>query len=303
MPFIKSSHKPIQILKSALDNSVNYVFESKQEARFVQRSQDEVIVYLSTHNGCNKSCRFCHLTQSGQTSFEESSIDDLCMQAMTAIHTYKRTEENNAKTLHFNFMARGEPLASSVIQKQWHALSNHLVGIGKSYGFDTIKLKISTIIPEEVTDLISIFPVGCIQPEIYYSFYSIDSEFRKRWMPKSSPWQKSLFLLSAWQSETGGRVVVHNAFIKGENDVISSESLKHYYLHQFGIKYDYNIVRYNPFSTESSMEVDADSLIHLYDTAKNLMQGQGNLQIIDRVGYDTSCSCGMFVNLKGTNSK
>jgi len=51
------------------------------------------------------------------------------------------------------------------------------------------------------------------------------------------------------------------------------------------------------------MEVDADSLIHLYDTAKNLMRGQGNLQIIDRVGYDTSCSCGMFVNLKGTNSK
>lgn len=294
---ISGKINPMRILRSKQDDSVNYVFESNQEARYVRRNDDEVIVYLSTHNGCNKACRFCHLTQTKQTDFIEATLEDILAQANCVLHEYVGGVYNGkqkANTLHFNFMARGEPLASSVIQKQWHALSNYLVGIGKSYGFDTIKLKISTIIPEEVTDLISIFPVGCIQPEIYYSFYSIDSEFRKRWMPKSSPWQKSLFLLSAWQSETGGRVVVHNAFIKGENDVISSESLKHYYLHQFGIKYDYNIVRYNPFSTESSMEVDADSLIHLYDTAKNLMQGKGNLQIIDRVGYDVFASCGTF---------
>ena len=62
---------PSLVLTSTQDESINYIFKEKEgqfEARYVQRVPEYAIVYLSSHTGCNYNCRFCHLTQMGETS-------------------------------------------------------------------------------------------------------------------------------------------------------------------------------------------------------------------------------------------
>ena len=70
-----------KILPSELDSSVNFIFDNMMEARYVQRVPDYFICYLSSHDGCNKACRFCHLTQTGQTSFNEAGVAQYVEQA------------------------------------------------------------------------------------------------------------------------------------------------------------------------------------------------------------------------------
>ena len=109
---------PITVLRSNQDSSINYIFETEQEARYVRRNDDELIVYLSSHNGCNKACRFCHLTQSGQTNFTESSLIEILAQANAVLTEYVGGVYNGkpkASVIHYNFMARGEALSSTVV--------------------------------------------------------------------------------------------------------------------------------------------------------------------------------------------
>ncbi len=74
-----------EVLHSYEDKSVNFVFDNMLEARFVRRVEDYFIVYLSSHDGCNKACRFCHLTQTKQTSFNETTLEEYLIQAKTVL--------------------------------------------------------------------------------------------------------------------------------------------------------------------------------------------------------------------------
>ena len=128
------------VLESQEDDSVNFVAATNDggniETRFVQREPDHFIIYLSSHTGCNKSCRMCHLTATGQTTMTDVTPEQYIEQARRvfdywetmdpiamAIRYYRLnspyplsafdipTREDNDH-VHFNFMARGEPLAN-----------------------------------------------------------------------------------------------------------------------------------------------------------------------------------------------
>ena len=76
----------LQVLHSEQDASVNFVEEQLAgflEARYVRRCADYFVCYLSSHSGCNRGCEFCHLTATGQTSFQPSTINDFTGQALS----------------------------------------------------------------------------------------------------------------------------------------------------------------------------------------------------------------------------
>ena len=178
----------MKILNSEIDLSVNFVRPNGQESRYVRRTDDYFIVYISSHNGCNKACRFCHLTQTNQTDFVESSLAEMLEQAGDVMGHYSQAVSSGtqkpAKKIHFNWMARGEPLASSVVLLEWPSLVCGLTKMANDHGIEDMRFNLSTIFPSDFSGEIEF---KGRQPTLYYSLYSMEPEFRKRWLPKALP--------------------------------------------------------------------------------------------------------------------
>jgi len=54
----------------------------------VRRRDDYFVAYLSSQTGCDKACRFCQLTQSGQTLGRGASIAEYVEQAQHVFAHY-----------------------------------------------------------------------------------------------------------------------------------------------------------------------------------------------------------------------
>jgi len=74
----------VRRLVSELDKSVNFVWDLEPgqaiEARYVRRGRDYFACYLSSQTACEKACRMCHLTQTGQNKAEDVNPDMLLEQ-------------------------------------------------------------------------------------------------------------------------------------------------------------------------------------------------------------------------------
>lgn len=286
----------LEILHSKEDASVNFIengdFPGFTEARYVRRSPDYFIVYLSSQTGCVQACRFCHLTITGQTKLIDVPVDGIIKQAKDVLALYDSRKET-ANVVHFSFMARGEPLASSVIHTQGTEL---MLGLAKEATDRNLfpRIMVSTIMPQEMRgkSLAKMFPV--IHPNLYYSIYSLSPEFRKKWMPKALPVQESLEMLKEYQELTHKIVRLHWAFIKGENDSPEDVQAIVEAVNKIGLRVDVNIVRYNPYSEKYGEESALDNILGLEQI---LISGfpQSKIKIVDRVGFDVKASCGMFV--------
>src|SRR5947209_16923675 len=103
--------------KSRQDASVNWdraADPGRLEARYIRRCPDYFVVYLSSQTGCAQGCRMCHLTATGQTRLRDATFGELIGQAKVVLDHYRR-EAEPARTVHFNFMARGQPLANRAL--------------------------------------------------------------------------------------------------------------------------------------------------------------------------------------------
>lgn len=289
-----------QILKSSLDASVNFIKQSPDngmwEARFVQRVPEYFITYLSSHSGCNKSCRFCHLTATKQKMMTPASKEIYLEQADQVFSYYNEKVQNTGQTekiVNFNFMARGEPLANPEILFRPRPLFDAL-----SLRADRFSLKpqfmISSIIPEDFSgNLTDIFSDE--RATLYYSLYSTDEKFRKRWLPKAMNAHLALDKIAEFQAETGRPVVLHWAFIENHND---NEEQLHKTMEEVikrGIKARFNQVRYNPHSDLYGEEPKEEKVIQLFNIVTSYLP-DSNSRIVPRVGFDVKASCGMFVS-------
>ena len=176
--------------RSKQDASVNWDRSAdvgRLEARYVRRCPDYFVVYLSAQTGCSQGCRMCHLTATGQTRLRDATFGEMIEQARIVLDHY-RHEGPPARTVHFNFMARGEPLASRVLLAGGDALLGELSRRTVALGLRPRHL-ISTIYPKEMGDrpLEDIFVTH--HPELHYSIYSMSERFRRRWLPKALPAQ------------------------------------------------------------------------------------------------------------------
>lgn len=292
-PFVGSY---MRTLKSTVDDSVNFIFDGNypgyMEARYVRRSPKYFACYLSSQTGCNQGCRMCHLTATKQTKKDDVGIRQYMEQA-TAVFTHYDANCAPAEIVHFNFMARGEAFNNPEFLAHGKDLFDKL-------GAESIKRSlfprflISTIMPECVANvsLSKTFPV--IHPEIYYSIYSVNPEFRKKWLPKAMPVDNALTMLKDYQENTKKIIKLHWAFIEGENDSEDDMALLCHKVRSSGLRVDIAIVRYNPYSDKYGKEPHIDIINRNVDILKSLMPFS-KIKMITRVGPDVKASCGMFV--------
>jgi adenine C2-methylase RlmN of 23S rRNA A2503 and tRNA A37 len=281
------------------DRSVNHVLPTPDggawEARFVQRTDPYWICYLSSHTGCNKSCRFCHLTATGQVTMFPAGMGEFMDQARAVFDTYDERMKGGMtrpETVHFNFMARGEPLANPTVLENPDELWDRLGRLATVRGL-TPKIKVSSIIPADFdTPLESLFGDG--RAQLYYSLYSIDPNFRKRWLPKALNPFEALDRIAAFQQSTGQGIVLHNAFIAGQNDSDQSVINMMDAVLERGIKAKFNLVRYNPHDARHGVEPDEARVNAIFAYIQERL-GNPRSRIVPRVGFDVKASCGMFV--------
>lgn len=281
------------------DGSVNFIFDNGMEARFVQRVPEYFIVYLSSQTGCNKACRMCHLTQTGQTNMIDATIEDFAEQTSKVLgwawQNMRDGDSVAVKKIHFNFMARGELFSNKTVN--YKELFEILYGMAITHGVE-IKFNISTILPEELInkEFSDIFHYNDSNIRIYYSLYSMNETFRKRWLPKAMNPKLALNKLSRFPGLfPGSEVKLHWAFIENENDSI--EDLKEIfdYCDEINFHPRMNIVRYNPYSEFQGKEPSEEKIIILKEYCETRI-GSNNVKIIPRVGEQVFASCGAFHN-------
>lgn len=285
------------VLASALDASVNFIEKTEigfLEHRYVRRDLDKVLVYLSSQTGCSQACRFCHLTAQGEVALTNATLDDYLRQATTVLAHYDKQQPG--KTLHFNFMARGEPLANDLILGNSGVLLSELGKLAEHRNLVS-KFLISTIMPSSMggAELRDIFPE--IHPEIYYSLYSMNPTFRKRWLNKAHSAEVGLEKLKAWADFSGKVPKVHFAFIEGQNDSEADVVAIANALKSLDLTVSFNIVRYNPASEKYGKESDEMVIERNVSILKELLNPP-KVRVVPKVGFDVKASCGMFINSK-----
>lgn len=285
----------LKILNSQVDPSVNFVEEQLigfLESRFVRKCDEYFIAYLSSQTGCNRGCTFCHLTATGQTSFVDSSHNDFMAQAIQIFKHYRK-QNVKAKFCHYNFMARGEPLANKILLESGDELLLKLGQVAKEEGLPA-KFNISTIMPVTLKkSLIDIF--NYINPTIYYSLYSTNPEWRKKWMPAAMDPNQALLMLKEYQEFSKKIVKIHFPFIADEND---SEKEVHNMcdaINKVNLNCEFNLVRYNPAAPDQGVESSEEVIKRNINILQERFKFNGKVQIIPRVGFDVKASCGMFV--------
>ncbi len=288
----------MKVIKSELDSSVNFVVPSGDggfyEARFVQRRPTYFICYLSSHSGCNKGCGHCWLTASRQTMMKPATKEDFLAQAKAVFDHWKTVEVprnhiNGAEMVHFNWMARGEPLANynlagNVLEELSELALNE--GLWPKFNISTIYPKTFRWQDGELMDWFA-----PIYPTIYYSFYSTDEDFRKKWLPGAHDYKDALSDLRRYQSISGQILRIHGCYIEGENDSEDDVDEMISVLENYRLSCRLNIVRFNPPPGDPHKESSETRLSRIMSK----FEAAGiPAKLIPRVGQDCYASCGMF---------
>jgi adenine C2-methylase RlmN of 23S rRNA A2503 and tRNA A37 len=193
-------------------------------------------------------------------------------------------------------MARGEVLSNPEMLLQADRVLTMLGQVALEHDNDlSVKFNVSTIMPRSLDrSLTKVFRF--VQPTIYYSLYSANEDFRRHWMPNAMPLQRAIDLLLEWQLHSKKRIKIHHCFIQGQND--SEDDICRWadVLNSREMDWDFNLVRYNPYSTEQGQESSDEVIDERMQLIRSLCPG--SVKIIPRVGFDVKASCGMFVEKK-----
>lgn len=285
------------ILKSSLDKSVNWIIPKGTghlEARYVRRDSDHISAYVSSHNGCKMGCRMCYLTQQKQTAFNHTTLNEFSEQFNKILDYYDANSEVRASRVNVNFMARGEPLANANIINKFNNLYD--IFDKRSVGSSLqLRMNISTIMPHTIKHL-ELNDILHGKADIYYSMYSVNDNFRSKWLPNALPYEEALIKLKNYQIKSNRPITFHWTFIKGENDNKEDVIRLTNILKNFDFFGKFNLVRYNPPVNILEREEPTDEeLNNLLSILKNSIRDNAKSKIVSRVGKDVYASCGMFI--------
>ncbi len=282
------------LLKSA-DGTLNWIFQLPKgslETRILRRHPEYISATLSSHSGCTMGCKFCHLTELKQTSFQHCTVDDYAMQLQTIMDYVNTIDNSEIKRVNLNYMSRGECLANKTILndfKLWHSTAEQI--IGKKY---KIKHNISTIFPNtmrdrELKDVFQDIPVA-----IYYSMYSTNPEFRKYWIPNAIDYKLALDKLNNYYSIHDIPFTFHWPIIKDHNDSIEDAEHLRDTLKSYDFNAKFNLIRFNS-PNDNYKEASYDRIQQVFSIINDGLNNNPRSKIVTRLGHDVKASCGMFV--------
>lgn len=286
-----------KVLRSKQDDTINIVYDNNLEARYVQRTDRYVSLYVSSQDGCNKACRMCHLTQTGQTSFNHVTIAEYVQQLRDVWNAFLELKKPIPSKVHVNFMARGEPLANPNLIKNLRPAFWEMEQVFSDRPGIEVRFNISTIMPTDVdyaTFKGYFRDLEDFNYHIYYSMYSTREAFRKRWLPKAMSAEKAVLLLRSIQKEFNTPIAIHHALISGENDTINDILDIGCLTEATDLNFKFNLVRYNPYSPDQGKESTQERREN-YITYMSQIAKRDDPKIVSRVGFDVAASCGMFV--------
>lgn len=280
------------VLQSNQDASVNFISEVGTgyfESRYVRRpGSPYFIAYLSSQSGCNRGCRMCHLTTTGQTRYIDANYDALKYQLLQVMKHY--IGQPPAEFCHINFMARGEPLSNKYLLADGDRILVELCEfVAKKYNLP-VRVNISTIMPLTWKQpLRDIFRYS--KPHIYYSLYSVNEDFRQKWLPGAMKPYDAVRQLRDYEEVTNLPPRIHHAFIRDENDSLEDVSQWAYLVSAYLPQSGFNLVRYNP-PGPGSCESEPKVITRNMELLEQRLGGP--VRIVDRVGFDVHASCGTF---------
>lgn len=284
-------------MRSGIDRSVNFVADHGAgvlEARYVRRTEDYFICYVSSHSGCRLACRFCHLTRTRQTSFDEAGHAEIVGQVRRVLRYHAQNETPSPK-MNVNFMARGEPLLNAAFTGGLHRVHDEVSVMADEAGVSEIVYNSSSIFPQGTEDIDLARSFSGLPVTPFWSLYSLDPAFRKRWLPKAVAPEIALAKLLDFQAATARGVVLHWALIAGQNDRDEDFQRIGEMVERSGIEARLNLVRYNPADPGCGDEAPEERYARALEVLGPLMTVPGS-RVVPRVGFDVKASCGMFVS-------
>jgi adenine C2-methylase RlmN of 23S rRNA A2503 and tRNA A37 len=228
-------------------------------------------------------------------TMKSATLEDYTHQFSTVMQ-HVREQAPPVERVNVNFMARGDCLANPTVLLQYPALYDAYATMVPPKA--RLKMNMSTIMPHTVAKR-SLVDVFRDKPaHLYYSLYSTQDAFRKRWMPKAIPYQLALDKLKEYQDVTGHEVTFHWAFIRGEND--NPQDVDHLCRAIQAMQFNatkFNLVRLNPPPGTDMQEPEEPALKELWSAVNSVMKdARGRGRIVERIGKDVNASCGMFTS-------
>lgn len=284
------------VLHSAEDASVNFAVTTEDggmlECRYVRREKGYFIIYVSSHTGCRHACRFCHLTQSGQTMMRDATAAEIVAQVHRVLSHYDALGDP-ADRVNINFMARGEPLSNPWVTGRFREIAEPVLDAAIARRL-VVNFNISTIMPGDAADVDLVRAFAGWPVRIYWSLYSLDPDFRRRWLPKAQDPALAAPRLRTWTVATAGSLILHWALIAGENDDAATLHDIANFVKDQNLDARFNLVRYNSWSDRTGREAGDAAIADAMRIIGAAMSEPGS-QVVSRVGRDVKASCGMFL--------
>jgi 23S rRNA (adenine2503-C2)-methyltransferase len=242
-------------------------------------------------------CKMCYLTQNGNTSFDHVDIPNYTKQITTVLDFYQKNRIQTATRCNINFMARGEPLANKFVINHYPQLYDAMTETCAKYNL-TMKPNISSIFPDTIRDhkLIDVFKDK--PAYLYYSMYSLNEDFRRKWLPRALPYEMVLSKLKDYQLQSGHLLTFHWSLIKGENDSLDEAKRMADLFNKWDFNAKFQIVRFNKHPKLNYEEADLDRINEVFQIINAGLGNHEKSYIVPRVGRDVYASCGTFVDDK-----
>lgn len=296
---------PAQRLASALDASVNVVDPRGFESRYVRRSAERAVLYLSPQTGCAQGCSMCWLTALGLKTAQDADLTDLLEQLTRGLRELDAATSAGTEPpseLHADFMARGDALASRALPEALPRFARALRIAAANRGAAP-RIILSTILPRvgrgtSLNALAAAAEGEGVRLDVYWSWYSSSPEFRARRMPAADDPARGFDRMQALSLAQGRPARIHFALIPGENDSLGDAGELRAALEARWLAARVNLVAYNPPPGEPPAEIgpeEAEARAVAY--AAELAAGP-TIEAVKRivpVGPDVAASCGMFV--------